>query len=91
MTADRYLLVLGVCLAVATALSGRRCVALETTQDMLAAQIRMQGVVCDKPLNAERGAKRSKPDHAVWVLKCGNATYRVSRFPDMATKVERLR
>jgi hypothetical protein len=62
----------------------------ETPQDMLAAQIRMQGVACDKPISAVRDAKRSKPDHEVWVLKCSNATYRVSRFPDMAAKVERL-
>jgi hypothetical protein len=62
----------------------------ETPQDMLAAQIRMQGVACDKPLSAVRDEKRSKPDHEVWVLKCSNATYRVSRFPDMAAKVERL-
>lgn len=63
----------------------------ETSQGMLAAQIRMQGFACDKPLSAVKDAKRSKPDHAVWVLKCSNATYRVSRFPDMAAKVERLR
>jgi hypothetical protein len=63
----------------------------ETPQNMLAAQIRMQGVVCDKPIGAMRDAKRSKPDHDVWVLKCSNATYRISRFPDMAAKVERLR
>src|SRR5258706_16445865 len=60
----------------------------ETPRDMLAAQIRMQGVACDKPLSAVRDAKRSKPDHEVWVLKCSNAAYRVSRFPDMAAKVE---
>jgi hypothetical protein len=62
----------------------------ETPQDMLAAQIRMQGVACDKALSAMRDAKRSKPDHEVWVLKCSNATYRISRIPDMAAKVERL-
>jgi hypothetical protein len=62
----------------------------ETPQTVLAAQIRMQGVPCDKPLSAVRDAKRSKPDHAVWVLKCSNATYRISRFPDMAAKVEQL-
>jgi hypothetical protein len=62
----------------------------DTPQDMLAAQIRTQGVACDKPLGAVRDAKRSKPDYEVWVLKCSNATYRVSRFPDMAAKVERL-
>jgi len=62
----------------------------ETPKDMLAAQIRMQGVACDKPLSAVRDAKRSKPNHEVWVLKCSNATYRISRFPDMAAQVERL-
>jgi hypothetical protein len=65
-------------------------VAAETPQSMLAAQIRMQGFTCDKPLGAVRDKKRSRPDHAVWVLKCGNATYRVSRAPDMAAKVEPL-
>jgi len=62
----------------------------ETPQDVLAAQIRLQGFTCDKSLGAVRDRKRSKPDHAVWVLKCGNAIYRVSRFPDMAAKVEPL-
>jgi hypothetical protein len=63
----------------------------ETPKVMLAAQIRTQGVACDKPLSAVRDAKRSKPDHEVWVLKCSNATYRISRFPDMAAQVEQLR
>ena len=62
----------------------------ETPRDMLAAQIRTQGVACDKPLSAVRDAKRSKPDHEVWVPKCSNATYRISRIPDIAAKVERL-
>ena len=65
--------------------------AAETPQIMLAAQIRTQGFACDKPLGATRDAKRSKPDHDVWILKCSNATYRVSRAPDMAAKVEPLR
>ncbi len=63
----------------------------ETVQGMLAAQIRSQGFSCDNPLGATRDAKRSKPDHDVWVLKCSNANYRVSRAPDMAAKVEPLR
>lgn len=62
----------------------------ETPRDVLAAQIRMQGFVCDKALGARKDTKRSKPDHAVWVLRCGNANYRVSRAPDMAAKVEPL-
>lgn len=62
----------------------------ETPKDVLAAQIRTQGVACAKPLSAMRDAKRSKPDHEVWVLKCSNATYRISRAPDMAAKIEQL-
>jgi hypothetical protein len=62
----------------------------ETPKDMLAAQIRLQGVTCAKPLSAVRDTKRSRPDHAVWVLKCSNATYRISRAPDMAAKIEQL-
>jgi hypothetical protein len=62
----------------------------ESPRDVLAAQIRMQGVACDKPLSAVRDAKRSRPDYAVWVLKCSNAIYRISRAPDMAAKVEQI-
>ena len=62
----------------------------ETPQTMLSAQIRTQGFSCDKALGATRDKKRSRPDHDVWVLKCSNATYRVSRAPDMAAKVEPL-
>jgi hypothetical protein len=65
-------------------------VASETPQSMLAAQIRMQGFTCDKPLGASRDTKRSRPDRGVWVLKCSNAKYRITRAPDMAAKVEPL-
>jgi len=60
-------------------------------QDELAAQVRIQGFACDKATGATRDKKRSKPDYAVWVLKCSNTTYRVSRAPDMAAKIEPLR
>ncbi|HLG82125.1 MAG TPA: hypothetical protein VKY22_14000 [Bradyrhizobium sp.] len=62
----------------------------ETPGDMLAAQIRLQGFVCDKAVGAHRDSKRSRPDRAVWVLTCSNASYRVSRAPDMAATVEPL-
>jgi len=65
--------------------------AAETAQDMLAAQVRIQGIACGKALSAKRDAKLSKPDYEVWTLKCDNATYRVSRYPDMKAKVELLR
>jgi hypothetical protein len=63
----------------------------EKPQDEIAAQVRIQGFPCDKAQGATRDKKRSRPDYAVWVLKCGNATYRVSRAPDMLAKVEVLR
>jgi hypothetical protein len=63
----------------------------ESPKDVLAAQIRSQGVVCDNPQRAVRDAKRSKPDYEVWILTCQNATYRVGRYPDLAAKIVRLR
>jgi hypothetical protein len=63
----------------------------ETVEGILAAQIRIQGYACDKAVGAVQDRKRSRPDHEVWVLKCSNAVYRVSRAPDMAAKVEILR
>ena len=71
-------------------LTGSAARAEETLQDMLAIQIRSQGFACDKPLGAERDAKLSQPERGVWVLKCSNATYRVSRSPDLPAKVEVL-
>jgi hypothetical protein len=65
--------------------------AAETVKGMLAAQARTQGIVCDKPQRAVRDAKRSKPDHDVWILTCENATYRISRYPDLGAKIVRLR
>ena len=65
-------------------------VAAETLQSMLAVAVRAEGFTCDKPLRAARDAKRSKPDRSVWVLKCSNAVYRVTRSPDIPAKVEPL-
>jgi hypothetical protein len=66
-----------------------RAVAQAPRED-LAAQIREQGYRCDKPLNAQKDIRRSKPDQAVWVLKCKTATFRIRLNPDMAAQVKRL-
>ena len=60
-------------------------------KDVLAAQIRIQGFECGKPQRVVLDTKRSRPDHDVWVLTFENATYKVSRYPDLAAKVELLR
>ena len=63
----------------------------QTPATDVAAQIRSQGYVCHPPITAKRDVKRSKPDLAVWVLKCRNATYRVRLIPDMAAHVTKLK
>jgi hypothetical protein len=65
--------------------------AKEATKDLLAAQIRDQGNLCNRPLSANRDLRRSKRDEAVWVLRCTNATYRLRLVPDMAAHVEVLK
>jgi len=62
----------------------------EMSTEIIAVQIRDQGYACDKALSAERDAEFSEPGEDAWILKCGNASYRVRLLPDMAAKVERL-
>ena len=95
MTTHRYLLILTLLLLSAIALARIPFVSVahaagETPKDDIAAQIRIQGYVCDRPTRAVRDAKRSRPDHEVWILNCGNAVYRFSRYPDLAAKIEVL-
>ena len=72
-------------------LAASTALAQEAVRNMLAAQIRTQGYVCDKTVKSVKDVKRSRPDHEVWVLTCSNATYRVSRAPDLAAKVDVIR
>jgi hypothetical protein len=78
-------------LAAVAALSSTVAVRAQEPLNELAAQVRIQGFACDKAQGAIRDKKRSRPDYAVWVLKCSNAVYRVGRAPDLAAKIEVLR
>jgi hypothetical protein len=62
----------------------------ETAKQIIAAQIQRQGYACDRPEQATRDEERSKPNEAVWVLRCESGTYRVRLVPDMAAHIERL-
>jgi hypothetical protein len=88
--AHRYWLVSAFLLPGAMTFGAAAYAAGESPKDVIAAQIRTQGFACDRPLRAVLDKRRSKPDHDVWVLNCGKAVYRVSRYPDMAAKVEVL-
>ena len=61
--------------------------AQEDPKNVIAAHIRMQGFTCDKPVSAERMRGESRPNEAVWVLKCENRSYQVRLVPDMAAAV----
>jgi hypothetical protein len=85
-----FLLLGATALATAPFGSVAHAAAGQMAKDDIAAQIRIQGFACDQALRAVKDKRRSKPDHDVWVLKCSNATYRFSRYPDRAAKVEVL-
>jgi hypothetical protein len=72
--------------AVVVNLGGGAAVA-ETPKEIIAAQIRMQGFACDKPVSAERDRAASRPNETVWLLKCEDHSYRVRLVPDMAADV----
>lgn len=80
--------VLYAALVAAAALVGAADAQQERPAETIAAQIRTQGFRCDKALGAERVSHA--PNAAVWILRCGNATYRVRLTPDMAAQVERI-
>jgi len=78
--------------ALGVALAGMPCLSdAQTPADDVAAQIRIQGYRCDEPVTAMRDVKLSRPDLAVWILKCRNASYRVRLVPDMAAHVTKLK
>ena len=80
-----------VVLAATAALSGTSALAQESAAGVLADQVRLQGFACQKPTEATRDAAASKPDEAVWVLKCeGGVAYRIRLVPDMAAKIEKI-
>jgi hypothetical protein len=62
----------------------------QTPTDDVAAQVRAQGYRCDQPVSAKREVRLSKPDSAVWILKCNKVTFRVRLDPDMAARVKKL-
>jgi hypothetical protein len=62
----------------------------DTPKQSLAAQIRIQGYTCDKPLRARRDRHLSRAGRADWVLTCSNARYRILLDPGMAANVTRI-
>jgi hypothetical protein len=59
-------------------------------KDTLADTVRDRGFRCERALSAEPDQAQSRPDEAVWILRCSDGRYRV-RYPgDTAPQVEPL-
>lgn len=64
--------------------------AQEGPKDIIAAQIRSQGYACNSTQSAERDVAASAANEAVWMLRCQNASYRVTLIPNLAAKIEKV-
>lgn len=62
----------------------------ESAASIIATQIRKQGFACKSPKSAKKESGASRPDLPVWLLDCGDMSYRVQLVPNMAAKVEKL-
>ena len=62
----------------------------EDAKTVIAAQVRAQHHPCSIPEKAVRDETLSKPDEAVWILACDNATYQVRLHLDMAAEIKKL-
>jgi hypothetical protein len=81
-----------VCVSIFSVLIAMPCSSRsQTPAGDVAAQVRSQGYGCDEPVTAKRDVRLSKPDLAVWVLNCRNATYRVRLHPNMAAHVIKVK
>jgi hypothetical protein len=78
------------CFALCAAVAMPRLADAQTAAADVAAQVRLQGHRCDKPVTARRNLRRSRADSAVWILRCRNASYRVRLDPDMGARVTKL-
>jgi hypothetical protein len=58
--------------------------------ELLAGQVRQQGLSCDKAVSAQRDPTLSKPEEPVWILVCSNASYRITVRADMQAQIEPL-
>jgi hypothetical protein len=55
--------------------------------DVIASQIRRQGVACTTPRNASRDPENSIALEAAWILHCNEASYRVTLVPHLGARI----
>jgi hypothetical protein len=93
LTCDRRGLRTGMCGAILVLCFAAADVssAQDTPATIISDHIRRQGFSCEEPRQAQRDVQASRPNGAVWVMTCKNATYRVTLIPDMAAHVEPIK
>ena len=64
--------------------------ATERTQakDVVAIQLRAQGIPCTAPSSAIKDKIDSRPDEMAWIINCKEASYRVTLIPHIGAKVD---
>ena len=56
-------------------------------KDVVAIQLRAQGIPCNNPTKAVKDLQDSTPDEMTWVIMCKEATYRVKLIPHLGARV----
>ncbi|HYD15412.1 MAG TPA: hypothetical protein VEA77_03330 [Hyphomicrobium sp.] len=62
----------------------------ERASEIIAAQLRRQGVVCTAPRDVSRDHSASSAHRAVWAVVCDEAAYRVELAPRASARVSRV-
>lgn len=57
-------------------------------KDIVAIQLRAQGMACSHPISAIKDKRDSQPDAPVWIIKCDEAIYRVRLIPHLGSRIQ---
>jgi len=57
-------------------------------KDIVAIQLRAQGIPCTAPSTAQKDVADSRPDVMAWVISCKEAKYRVTLIPHIGAIVD---
>lgn len=59
----------------------------EKAPGIVAAQLRRQGVACTTPRGGVLDSENSTPHETVWILRCDEASYRVTLIPHLGARI----
>jgi hypothetical protein len=59
----------------------------EKAPGIVAAQVRRQGVACTTPRGTVLESNDSTPHETVWILRCDEASYRVTLIPHLGARI----